>query len=289
MKKSFYLLLTVFLCFSCGGNKKAPKTAENIEIDTTIQQNAIQLENPTKTPEELRMDSLINVALKTDEPITVETIVYEPLIPMEQDEMWRDRLNIIYNQSVEGYSVKVTLSPRTLFGGADPAPVMMEFHNEHTKAKFYVFNPSFTIHSSNSSFWTRYKNNNFKYDETVYLDFEVEDYGLPYHAPFGFLDIDFDGEKELLINNWGAGQRGCSIYDIYKIRGNTVQQLTNPPFDRIDDLCKLNHEDKVIIVHSSGGAQIWINEYYRCLPNGQFELYRVEGMDFPYYNITEKR
>ena len=51
-----------------------------------------------------------------------------------------------------------------------------------------------------------------------------------HNSPFFFSDVDFDGEEELIINNWKWGIRHCNTYDVYKITNNDVKQLTEAPF-----------------------------------------------------------
>ena len=195
--------------------------------------------------------------------------------------------DIIYNQPISGYKLKITYDRNFECLSSDPTPVMMEFQNERNGTKFYIYNPHFYVPDLN-------------HDETIFMDYDYaeEHKYLPLmgrdfntsNAPFIFFDIDFDGEEELLITCPNAGQRGCTVYQVYKIRGGTVKQLTTPPFDdRIDDLCKIVPEDKTIIVHGSDGIDDWTNEYYRRLPNGKFEFYKIEEMAFPFFYINEKK
>ncbi|MDR2586084.1 MAG: hypothetical protein LBC84_07710 [Prevotellaceae bacterium] len=282
MKISFYLLSIVLFCISCGGNTNAPAgSITQIDQDTT----------KIKTPEGIRMDSLLQIAWATGEPI--EIIVDKPLVPQKTD---KGNLTIIYNQSIEGYRIKVICSINELLTH-DAVHAMMEFKNERTGAKFCILNAEFyTAKEPYNSICEKLRDNDSKYKgTTVYLDY---DYSIEVNSDyllssrdilFGFLDVDFDGEKELLINRWWAGQRETNQYDIYKIKENTALQLTTPPFDRIDDFCTIDPKDKTIRVHYTGGASIWSDEYYRRLPSGKFELYRVEEYVFPFVYIKEKK
>ena len=65
--------------------------------------------------------------------------------------------------------------------------------------------------------------------ELDYLPKSKNEY-LSHNSPFFFSDVDFDGEEELIINNWKCGIRHCNTYDVYKITNNEVKQLTEAPF-----------------------------------------------------------
>ena len=72
-------------------------------------------------------------------------------------------------------------------------------------------------------------------------------------SPFFFYDIDFDGEKELIITLWeGMEYHGHNSYEIYKIRNSEIDEiltpLTIPPFNRIDDYTQVDSVAKTISI-----------------------------------------
>lgn len=79
--------------------------------------------------------------------------------------------------------------------------------------------------------------------ELDYLPKSTKEY-LSHNSPFFFSDVDFDGEEELIINNWRCGTRHCNTYDVYKITNNEVKQLTEAPF--VNPTGKINHKSKAL-------------------------------------------
>ena len=77
---------------------------------------------------------------------------------------------------------------------------------------------------------------------------------LGYYSPFQFIDIDFDGEKELLINDFYRGQQGNN-YEVYKIKNNTLIPLhTNLPFSYITNTTVIDTLNKRIGLYTRDGA-----------------------------------
>ena len=128
-------------------------------------------------------------------------MVDEPLI---HEINYPKNLNIIYNQPIEGYRLKIICDP---FEGSDAIQAMMEFQNERTGAKFAIFNDWFYVaRSPYDSLFEKFIEGGFEFEDTIFLDCEVDSYytnrrntigNYIYNAPFCLLDIDFDGEKEL--------------------------------------------------------------------------------------------
>lgn len=215
------------------------------------------------------MDDLIPDVATTD---TITT--NDDVIPDESTlNMWRSRINIAYNQSIEDYELTVICSPNQLQAEGF-ASAMMIFTNELSGVKLYAFNPYF------SDKYLRDNELEFAYNDTITLDYNPSEgeTGFYHYAPFQFRDVDFDGTKELLINNWESGQRGCNIYDVYKIKGNRLELLQIPPFDRIDDLTEIDSSNKTIIINYTGGASSWTKEYYQLKSKGIFELTKKEEL-----------
>lgn len=97
---------------------------------------------------------------------------------------------------------------------------------------------------------------------------------LGYYTPFQFLDINFDGEKELLINDYCRGQQGNN-YKAYKIQGNTLKPIDNHlPFSMLDNMAKIDVRNKRIITYIHDG----------CFFSGYFFFTRKSRASF---HITE--
>lgn len=69
--------------------------------------------------------------------------------------------------------------------------------------------------------------------ETVHLDYIRPKEGeyLSDSSPFYFKDMDYDGEKELVVNNIAMGCRGYNTYDVFKVfHGSKPLRLVGLPF-----------------------------------------------------------
>lgn len=169
------------------------------------------------------------------------------------------RIFIKYKQPVNGYDVTVMCFPYNytydkereteIWGNA-----LLYF--EKKDSRFYIYNESF---SDSVLYYTNEIEpiNNMKL-ELDYLPKSANEY-LSHNSPFFFSDVDFDGEEELIINNWRCGIRYCNTYDIYKITTNGTEQLTEAPFvnptGKISDYnTEFNSISKTITVHKRTGG-----------------------------------
>lgn len=188
----------------------------------------------------------------------------ETKIPDEFDCFSGSRIFIKYKQPVNDYTVKVMCMPYKSGYDRDRAneiwgQALLYFEKEDSK--FYVYNESF----SDS---TLYYINEQKPEDglTLSLDYlpKKEDEYLSHNSPFFFSDVDFDGEEELIINNWRSGVRYCNTYDIYKIDGCQLQQMTIPPYYKISDYnAEFSPVNKSIILNSYGGWNNGISLIYK--------------------------
>lgn len=171
----------------------------------------------------------------------------------------QQRIFITYNQPVNGYAVTVMCLPYNytydkerdteIWGNA-----LICF--EKDDSKFHIFNDSFSdsiLYYVNEVEPT----NNMKL-ELDYLPKSANEY-LSHNSPFFFSDVDFDGEEELIINNWRCGIRYCNTYDVYKITTNGTELLTEPPFvnptGKISDYnTEFDSISKTITVHKRTGG-----------------------------------
>ena len=62
-----------------------------------------------------------------------------------------------------------------------------------------------------------------------------EESPIDYYLQFQFYDLDFDGEKELLINDYYKGQQGNN-YDIFEIADSGLEAKEYQPFGDIDNM-----------------------------------------------------
>jgi uncharacterized protein len=74
-----------------------------------------------------------------------------------------------------------------------------------------------------------------------------------------FMDVDFDGQNEIIKREFRDGQRGRDRFIIYKhsgkeMEGMQVKAMDSPPFNNIDSGTIFDTSNKTILIDSSGGA-----------------------------------
>ncbi|MDB4039983.1 hypothetical protein N9489_00845 [Methylophilaceae bacterium] len=74
-----------------------------------------------------------------------------------------------------------------------------------------------------------------------------------------FMDVDFDGQNEIIKREFRSGQRAGDHFIIYKHSGKEMQGVQTkvmdyPPFDNIDYTTTFDSFNKEILIHLSGGA-----------------------------------
>lgn len=207
-------------------------------------------------------------------------IVYSKTLSPSYSDFWCERINIIYHY--DGWKVKVTCSKGAIYS-PEHAFAIMEFSNMVTGQTFNVYNDSFT----ESSLQER---QDFICDETITIHLKDNtykhnsDFGLYIDAPFIFMDIDFCGEKELLVKTWRYIQRSANVYDIYKITNDGIEALKTPPFNQIDGYTTIDQKNKTIIIFFDGGYSSWKKEFYQRRGK-KMELVRVEELDCNKFTI----
>lgn len=208
------------------------------------------------------------------------------------------RIFIKYKQPVNGYDVTVVCLPYNytydkernteIWGNA-----LLCF--EKKDSRFYIYNESF----SDSVLY--YVNEQEVRDNMIleldHLPKSKNEY-LSHNSPFFFSDVDFDGEEELIINNWKCGIRHCNTYDVYKITNNDVKQLTEAPFvNPTGKISNYNSEfdsvNKTITIHKRtrstyyGGyykyglvKRVDLNSYDRLSKCNELELIEAKIIDY---------
>lgn len=115
--------------------------------------------------------------------------------------------------------------------------------------------------------------------EDFYKDSNPAISPLGYYTPFQFLDIDFDREKELLVNQYCMSQQG-NEYEIYKIKGDKLTPIHNHlPFSMIDNMTRIDADKKRIVIYMHDG--IFLNSHIYFTRKSQ---YRYHIKELPKFN-----
>lgn len=93
-----------------------------------------------------------------------------------------------------------------------------------------------------------------------------------------FEDVNFDGKDELLLTEFGAGQRFCANEKVFDLSFG-IDEMNYEPFNQIDDMATLDKAKKEIIIHASGGACGSSNYTYKKDSDGWFELVETEEFE----------
>lgn len=166
-----------------------------------------------------------------------------------------------YNQIVDGYEVTGRWKPFSR--QAETGAVLLHFRNVETGAEYDFFSPQYHSHDTDEiSFAKDFKGHNdgdihfFDYISPDTADGFKDRNGkspLGYYTPFQFLDIDFDGNNELLISDWYQGQAGNN-YEVYKMADNKLKRLDYIPLDRLTNVDQIDLKNKTITLLLFSGA-----------------------------------
>ena len=165
-------------------------------------------------------------------------------------------INILYNQKVENYTVRLkclvdTTEGANIFMGYNPPKSNYAIRGESVLSfsseldSFDIKIPDFT----DSNLY----NNTLPLKDGMTLSVDYSPYKaktnngeclLETDSPFFFFDIDFDGEKELFINSYDTFIKGHSEFSIYKRSENTI--LTVEPYNTITDYVRIDTTKRLL-------------------------------------------
>lgn len=173
------------------------------------------------------------------------------------------KVNLTYNKPIDGFTVNVTCfvdttsnydSPNTL-GNRNAIVGRAYIHFKNDTVQFTVENPLFSDSTLMSNTIPLTNDIQISADYTPFAKHgnESKDIFNHHQSPFFFYDIDFDGQKELIVTLWeGMEYHAHNAYEVYKIRntkaGAILRPLKTPPFDRIDDYTLIDSVAKTISI-----------------------------------------
>ena len=94
---------------------------------------------------------------------------------------------------------------------------------------------------------------------------------------FGFHDVDFDGQDELIYVAYGQGHHGCTAFQVFEIDGT---ERDDDPFDwSVDEFTEFNRKEKSITLHRYGGLMDGGDIVkYKRQPDGSFQITDSTGI-----------
>lgn len=173
------------------------------------------------------------------------------------------KVNLTYKKPIDGFTVNVTCfvdttsnydSPNT-HGNRNAIVGRAYIHFKNLTVQFTVENPLFSDYTLMAN-QTPLKNGiNIKATYTPFSP-NIKPDNMIFNgnqSPFFFYDIDFDGEKELIVTLWeGMEYHAHNSYEVYKVRNTKsdeiLQPLSTTPFDRIDDYTLIDTVAKTISI-----------------------------------------
>ena len=203
-----------------------------------------------------------------------------------------------YKQAVAGYEVTAKWLPFDKM--SETGAVVISFHNPKSGMDYHYFAEKYhSFDTDKISYAKDFKGHNdgdiyyFDYTSPDTIDAFKDINGnspIGYYTPFQFLDIDFDGNDELLISDWHQGQAG-NYYEVYNMADNKLKKLDYIPLDRLTNVDYIDLKKKTIPLHLFSGAD---DEAYFYFSNKkhekgitqipQFYSNSAKSFDFEKYN-----
>lgn len=216
------------------------------------------------------------------------TILHNPF--PDKFEIFDNRDNVCfikYRNKINGYDVRIAVSPFTYNNSSLIGSAEIAFLQNDT-CFLYFQNQFFRIDSLDIK--------NIENYDVVELDYKYPQINkskpiefFQFRAlPFFFLDVNFDGEDELIMKYANQGQRFSNAYVAYGLqywRRNIgyydyLYDSTRgvAPFADLDDLSAIDYTSKEISTFSYGGYSDSEKRIYKPI-NGQISLHRIENYD----------
>jgi len=241
------------LLFACGAQNNKQSTEVTAEIDT-----AVSIEEDYKT-QMMYLDSVI----KSNNPADYDWISALNQIKLPETIKQDNLINVYfkYNQIVNGYEVTARWLPFEPI--CETGYLVMNFRNITNGKSFQYFETEKynSFDTDNITFSDGFKG--YHNGDVFHFDYSFpksyysgRNNPIEYHAPFQFLDVDFDGEKELLIGDYSKSQGG-NIYEVYKVKGNSIQLMDYPPFKDIQNSAEFDFKNKRIIIYECDRKEVY--------------------------------
>ena len=146
----------------------------------------------------------------------------------------KDSFIIKYKQPVNGYQVKVIA--KLAVSDVDIVAADLVFSKNGNVFKLHTQCLGDTVFSKgrldfNSESPTIFNQYKCKEVDGDYYEYIEDDRQMPMYTPFFFMDLDFDGTKELVIVHQSMGVKYHNGYDIYRIVDGKPVLIDYPPYN----------------------------------------------------------
>ena len=178
--------------------------------------------------------------------------------PMEQNQL---SVKLVYDKPIVGYEVTADWQPFEV-KDCETGYITINFRDISTGKEFqYInrekFSSYHTVLITSAENFVCYKDGEVYHIEYATKPNSFEESPIEYYLPFQFYDVDFDGEKELLINDFYQGQQGNN-YEVFDITDSGFEAKKYPPFNDVDNMMKFDSQNKIITFYTHSGA------YFSC-------------------------
>ncbi len=194
------------------------------------------------------------------------------ITPAEREQEEENVVHIVYTQPINGFEVTVDMYP-------DADGEMLK-HFGPAELHFKKGNTEFAVEIDDFSEDHFSYETSFRPGQTV----KIKPTPLPAgkviseNCTIFFSDVDFDGQKELLVREPFYGTRGTNGYHVYEQDGT---ERTDVPFYAICDMSEFNASEKSITQHEYYGVILGGNMLkYRRQRDGSFALSDSTHVDY---------
>lgn len=177
-----------------------------------------------------------------------------------------DSLNVFlkFDTKVNGYFVTCRFIP---FGNdTETGRALWNFRNDSSDVVLFSDKISFYHTLRMSSAGIRWRNmDTYEFNYILPEDCEIfpvsERQLLGYYTPFQFLDVDFDGEKEVLLNDMAMYREGNGYY-AYKIKGNRCVPFDIFPYDKICNSTEFDFRKRMLSSYTHYHSDLAVYIYF---------------------------
>ena len=153
---------------------------------------------------------------------------------------------VVYRQPVNGYKVKAIARFAVSDFNFISADLIFTKNGKSFKLHTQCFGDTVfckggvDYESENLKLFKKYRNRTI---EANYHMYNKEDYLMPMYTPFFFMDLDFDGIKELVIVHQSMAVRYHDGYDVYRIVEGRPVLIDYPPYNDWRKACGFGMTD----------------------------------------------